>query len=70
MDDRRVRVLSDFFCVRLKEHWKDRMPYWFRLMRQYRINIYQVATKNKPRDILLLPKPLSFVLCFHHKGVM
>ena len=51
----------ELFCIRLKESFKDRIPYYFRMLRRYRTNACRAVKNKEERGLLLLPDPLSFL---------
>lgn len=60
-DRKRGFIERNLFCARLKERPKDRIYYYFRMLREYGKNARKALTNIEDRDLLLLPNNLSFL---------
>ena len=61
LDKHRGFLRRELFCIKLKESFKDRIPYYFRILRGYRSNVNQAVKSKEDRSLLLLPNYLSFL---------
>lgn len=61
LDRHRGFIKRELFCIRLKESFKDRIPYYFRILRGYRNNACRAVKNKEDRSLLLLPNSLSFL---------
>jgi hypothetical protein len=61
LDRRRGFIARNRFCIRLKERPQDKIPYYIRILKEYRRNVQRAVQNKNDRDLLLLPQLLSFL---------
>ncbi len=61
LDRQRGFLARNLFCARLKERLQDRIPYYLRILREYRNNVRRAIKSKEDRELLLLPESLSFL---------
>jgi putative nucleotidyltransferase-like protein len=61
LDKHRGFLRRELFCIRLKESFKDRIPYYLKMLRGYRSNACRAIKNKEDRSLLLLPNYLSFL---------